>query len=495
MEKRNRINVLSAVVLQIVTILQSLILPRLILQTFGSEINGLVGSINQFLGFVSLLEGGAGAVVLSSLYKPIEEKDEQRVKTILCSCQKFFLILSLLFITYTAVLSFTYPFFSKSSFNFSYVSTLIWILSISTFTQYVFSITYRLFLHANQELYKVNIISIFIVAINFLISVVFIFLFPNIHILKLVSSLIYFLAPIIYRIIIPTKYRVGFIESIRTQEKIKNRWSGFGQNLAHYINMNTDIIVITIFLSLLDVSVYSIYLMSISALRSLIVNISGSYQSVLGKDYASGDIVLLKKHFSKFEIYSWNISFAVFGTTLLLNNQFVSLYTSGINDANYYQPIFALIIVIANLVFCLREPYRILVYSAGLFKETNIGAILEAVINIVLSIALVYLFGLVGVAIGTLVAALFRLLYFYFFLQKNILRLSKFDGVDKIVSMILFLTLNILVYFLIPLEINSILSFILYGFVITISELAVAALLLFSLSKIKLILSRKNELV
>ena len=453
--------------------------------TFGPEINGLISSINQFLGFVTLLEGGVGTVVLASLYKPIEETDEQRIKKILCSCQKFFLLLSLIFVVYTAVLSFSYPFFAKSSFNFDFIFALIWILSISIFTQYVFSITYRLFLHANQELFKVNFISACVIIVSFSISIVLIFLFPNIHILKLASSAVYLMTPIVYWIIVPKKYHVGFIESIRTKEKIKNRWDGFGQNLAHFINMNTDVIVITVFLSLYHVNVYSVYLMAIGALRSLFTNIASSYQSALGKDYASGKEDALRTHFKRFEAYSWCAAFTLFGTTLLLINQFVSLYTINTIDSpvDYYQPVFALIIVMANLVFCLREPYRILVFSTGFFRETNLGSILEATINILVSIILVPVIGLVGVAIGTLAAVLFRFVYYIVFLRKNILQLPLREVIVKIIIASFFIFTNIIAYLFIPLDITNIMSFIVYGFIITICEFILSSGVLFVSNK------------
>ena len=70
----NKKNAISSLILQSTTIIQGLILPRLILYTFGSENNGLISSINNLLGFISLLEGGLGAVVLAELYGPIEKK-------------------------------------------------------------------------------------------------------------------------------------------------------------------------------------------------------------------------------------------------------------------------------------------------------------------------------------------------------------------------------------------------------------------------------------
>ena len=51
------INSISSLLLQMVTIISGFIIPRLILKTFGSEVNGLVSSLNQFLGYITLLEG------------------------------------------------------------------------------------------------------------------------------------------------------------------------------------------------------------------------------------------------------------------------------------------------------------------------------------------------------------------------------------------------------------------------------------------------------
>ena len=86
----NKKNAISAIALQGVTIVQGIILPRLILEAFGSEINGLISSINQFLGFISLLEGGLGAVVLAELYIPIAERNIKKIRSILVECQGFF---------------------------------------------------------------------------------------------------------------------------------------------------------------------------------------------------------------------------------------------------------------------------------------------------------------------------------------------------------------------------------------------------------------------
>ena len=99
---------------------------------------------------------------------------------------------------------------------------------------------------------------------------------------------------------------------------------------------------------------------------------------------------------------------------------FVKLYTAGIEDADYLQPIFAVLMIITALTYCLRLPYHAMVIAAGHFKQTSVAAYGEALINIVLSVILVFHFDLIGVAIATLIATWYRFIYYIFYLSKNI---------------------------------------------------------------------------
>lgn len=484
----NRKNFITALLLQVATILQGLIFPRLIIANFGSDVNGLVSSITQFLSFISLLEGGLGAVVLAELYKPIEQQDDQKVREILYACQRFFRGLALIFVGYTIVLSVVYPIFIAKSFSYKYTSSLVLILSVSTLAQYMFSITSKLLLQARQKIYIVNIIMTVTVLLNLLLAVVVISIFPEIHVIKLCSAVVFLIQPIFYNHFVEKRY------SIRRQrihvEKgsvLKNRWSGFAQNLAYFINMNTDIAVITIFASLADVSVYSVYMLAINALRALIVSAANSYQSALGKYYAEGDLTKLKQRFFKFEGVFWIIGIVLFSTCLVLINPFIQIYTTGIHDANYYRPVFGFLMVIANMIYCVREPYRLLVLAVGRFKETNFGSIAEAVINLSISVVLVWSYGLVGVAIGTLVAITYRLFYFVWFLKKDIIFISYTHYLKYLITLCVIIVLNCFIYIIHPLSVTSFGVFLVYGCV----AIAIEALLTLSIYKLVDLFQRK----
>ena len=49
-------NIISSLLLQLVTVICGLILPRAIIGKYGSNVNGLISSITQFLTYITLLE-------------------------------------------------------------------------------------------------------------------------------------------------------------------------------------------------------------------------------------------------------------------------------------------------------------------------------------------------------------------------------------------------------------------------------------------------------
>lgn len=477
----NKKNLFSAIICQTVTMLSGLILPRLIIGTFGSGVNGLVSSIAQFVSFISLLEGGLGAVVLSELYKPIEDNDSKKIKEILAACQCFFNKLGVVFIVYAIALAIIYPLIIDKTYGYAYTSTLVLILSFSTLVRYLFSITNSIYLQAKQKMYIVNYTLSFITICNLIIAIIIIKVVPEIHILKIMADILFLIQPLVLKHYVEKNVVVGLKVTKGNTNILKNRWSGFAQNFAHFINMNTDVAIITVFIGLTGVSIYSVYMMAINALRTIVSMLSNSYQSALGKYYASNDFKIMKKKTLLFDHINTQISMILYCTCLLLINPFVSIYTKGIADIDYYQPKFALIMVLANMFYCIREPYRYVILATGKFKETNFGAVAEAFLNIVISLFLVNKFGLLGVAIGTVIAILYRYFYFIYFLKKNILYEPLKFYVFKLLNILIICIGNIYIYSLDIVKINNAFDFILCGSVIFLTE----SIIVFLLSKIE----------
>ena len=140
----------------------------------------------------------------------------------------------------------------------------------------------------------------------------------------------------------------------------------------------------------------------------------------IGQAYAKNDIEELHQ---KLDLYEFIIFFSVgflFTVTAMLIAPFVMIYTKGITDTDYYQPIFGAMLVVSEALYLLKYPHVTLSYVANKFKEITIPAYIEALINIIVSIVLVQKLGLIGVAIGTATGMLYRMLFHVYFTSRLI---------------------------------------------------------------------------
>lgn len=413
-------NTISSFLFQICTIICGFIIPRLILQTFGSEANGLVNSITQFLGVIAFLELGVGAVVISSLYKPLADKDDEQVGKIIVSAQRFFTKLALLLLIYIAFLIIIYPLFAQQNFVFSYTATMIVAIGIGSFAQYYFGIVNRLLLTADQRGYVVYTVQTIALILNTIACIVLIKLGATIHMVKLTTSLIYIARPVALSIYINKHYSIN--RQIQYEgEPIKQKWNGVAQHVAAVILNGTDIIVLTIFAGLSAVSIYSVYHLVVTGVKQLLLSMTNGIQALLGRLWARQERDLLYKAFAWTE---WTIHTGttfVFSNTAFLILPFVQVYTNGINDTNYIQPVFALLITAANAGHALRLPYNLMILAAGHYKQTQHNYIIAAALNVLISVAIVHWLGLVGVAIGTLIAMFYQTVWMAVYNSKNLL--------------------------------------------------------------------------
>lgn len=414
------LNTVSSLFLQIITIIGGFIIPRLILGHFGSETNGLVSSLNQFLNYISLLEGGLNGVIMSYLYKPLASRDYKKVSGVVVASTRFFRRISYIFIGYTVILAFIYPVLSHSSFSYSFVASLTMILGIKLFSQYCFSLSYKNLLLASKHGYIINFSQIILIILDVISAIIVVNFFPSIHALKFISALIYILQPIIYGYYVKKHFKLD--RSVKPDSGlIASRWDGLSINIAYFIHSNTDVTLLTIFTRLETVSVYGVYALVIAGLRNLVMSIESGIGPSLGNLYAIGDQKELNRKFDLFEYVIFLATFSLFTIGGLLITPFIMIYTHNVIDADYFQPLFGTLFLLGEAIYVLRSPYVRLAYSAGKFKDMRKEAYIEAGINIAISIILVQSLGLVGVAIGTLVAMTYRTLFQIWYLRKHLL--------------------------------------------------------------------------
>lgn len=423
MNKRGNIamkNISSNLLLQIVVIISGFIVPKLLISSFGSDTYGLVASITQFLSLIMLLEAGIGPVIKAKLYKYIAKDDKHKILLVLKDADKFFKRIGYVFIVYVLVLCLIYP-IMNDEFSSSFTISLIIIMAVSTLFEYFFGIVYNLYLQADKKYYVTSYVQIVCYILNIILVVVLIHFGASIFVVKIANTLAFVIKPIFQSWYVRKKMKVEF-KNVEGEYKIENKFDGLSQHVAYVIYSNTDVTVLTVCANLTAVAIYSVYNLVGTAVKNVVSAFTNGMDSIFGDMMARHEQDALNRSFRIYEYLFYVVSMIIYLCTLILIVPFIRVYTTGINDADYIQPIFGIVLTLATLVGTARVIYSNLAYALGHFKQTNAISWVEAITNVVLSVILVYKFGLIGVAIGTLVSGFIRLVYFMYYSSKVILK-------------------------------------------------------------------------
>lgn len=422
-KKKLLLNTTIGLLKQLVMVVCGFLLPKYILVYFGSSINGLVSSITHFLGFISLLEMGIGPVVQASLYKPLSNKDYDEISKVIVSSERFFRRIAYIFIAYIALLVFIFPKYINEDYDWLFTSSLLLIIAFSTFSEYFFCATYKLLLNADQKSYVQLTLQVITIVLNLVVSILLMSNGYSIHYVKFFAALVYIIRPIVLNVYVSKNYAINK-NIILEDEPIKQKWNGFSQHLAAVVCVNIDVVLLTMFSTLANVSVYHIYYLVVSGITSVVMTAATGLEALLGNMIARNENNLLLNVFESVELLIHSAVTFLFTVTAITIVPFVKIYTYGINDANYDVPVFAVLLVFAYSMQCLRVPYFRIIKAAGHFKQTQNGAYISTLLNILFSIIVVIKHGLPGVALGTFIAMFYHTCYFVWYLRTNIINRS-----------------------------------------------------------------------
>lgn len=458
-----------------VALVCGLILPRLILSSFGSAYNAITQSITQFISYISLMKAGIGGATAVALYKPLAENDTEEISEILASTQKFMRKIAFIFVGFIIVLSIVYPLFIVRDFDWWFTASLIFIISMTTFAQYYFGFTYQTLLSADQKDYVTTSLEIVTTILNTLVAVILINNDCSLHVVKLGSSLVNIIPPIFLYVYCHKKYHIHKVEP--KEDKIPQKWDAAAHEVASFINNNTDVVILTMFSSLLEISVYTVYHYVISNIKKIVTKFTVGFGSAFGDMYARNEIDLMHQNLSIFELIIYSFTSILYSVTLVMMIPFVILYTDGVTDVNYVRPLFSLLLVLGSVFNCFRVPYRVITIAAGHYRQTRNGALTEAAINIVVSVLGVILFGLNGVALGTLCAMAFRTVQYVWYLSKNIMyRDIRYFLNHAILCFAIIAAVYFIAQLYLPASIDSVFEWVLYAVVTTLIAAALTLL-------------------
>lgn len=417
-------NASTSMLLQLVLALSGIIIPRFFIALYGSAVNGLVSSISQFISYMALVEAGIGAAGTVALYKPIADKNQDRINGIVSAARSFYLRSGAIFSALLVALLIFYPFAVKNEIqNVSFIRTMIFVLSVNGIVDYFYLGKFRVLLMADQKGYIISLAQIIGTVLMTVVCVILMELNCSALLVKGTNAAIYILRSLIVGLYVKKNYpHVNF--------KAKPLFSAFGQRWAALLHQivgmivnNTAIILMTLLLSgnaLSEISVFAVYNLVAYSLYSVMNSISTGLSSGFGEVISTGETDVLKRSFKSYEYAFFLMTFIVYTCMAALLYPFIGLYSASFTDGvNYLRWPLVALFTLSGILQSLRLPGLTLICAAGHYKETQGRAIAEAVINITVSLVLIRPLGVVGVLIGMCASFLYRTADVIFYAAKH----------------------------------------------------------------------------
>ncbi len=418
-------NSLSTALLQIITMLAGFITPRIMLDVYGSEVNGLISTITQFIAYFNLVEAGLSGAAIYSLYKPLADNDHKGINAILSASRRFYNQAGYIFVSLTIGMALLYPVYIQSDvINPLRIGLFVLILGVNGSLEFFTLSKYRVLLSADQKTYVVSLASIANIILNTVIIVVLGSRGIDVVVLRLVALFSIFLRSFILVIYCKKKYKYIDYSETPNVRALDKRWDALYLQILGTIHTGAPVVIITLIIKELKVvSVYSIFNMIIQGVNGILgIFISGLAAS-FGDLISRGELKTLQKAYKEFEFMYYILITIVYSISFITIMPFVNIYTSGINDINYNVPIVGFLFVLNGLLYNIKTPQGMLVISAGMYKETKVQTTIQGLISVILGIILAPIFGMLGVLIGSIISNLYRDIDLMFFIPRNVTKI------------------------------------------------------------------------
>lgn len=363
----------------------------------GIQNLGLMKLFTQLLAYLNLAEIGLASASTYALYKPLAEKNYNQISIVINTITSLYNKIFLFILLVGLLLNPIIPFFIKDKIIDKNIYLYWSLYVISTALSYSF-VKYSVLFTADQKFGFVRLIQggsrIFCQTLQILV------------IIKLQSFLIFILLLILdniiqyifYKIYYKKYYSYIFKTEIKDKSIIKNLRNLFWHKIAGLIVFNTDLILISKFISLEIVGIYASYQMIIQMIMTIINIVLNVLRPRIGKFIAENNKEKVFNYWKNLNVLFLGVSIISSFCTYKLINSFIILWLG----EKFILPKLTVFLIMINLfIQCFRGVMEIFKDGSGFFDDIQLP-ISEAVINFVLSIILVLYIGLNGIIIGTI---------------------------------------------------------------------------------------------
>ena len=460
--KKTLINFLSGLVSQIIVLVLGLVVPRIILMNYGSDTNGVISTTTQIFTFMALLEAGISASSRNALYKPIKANDKQGISYWLSASRRYYRKISVIYFVAVVILALSIPLVIKTSVSYWTIFFYVIFEGLTSVVSFFFINTWTCFLGANGKQYIVTWIGVLTKILCYTVRIVLSLKNIDIAYIQIGYFLVSLVQLLIYYIFMKKKY--GWIDynAVPKDVELPDRNAYIVTEIAWTIFSSTDMIILSMFISTKLSSVYYVYNMVFVALNGLLNAAYAAINYNLGHAYVT-DIEKYKKVHSFYHSFFLAAMTVLMCVAYIMIIPFVKLYTAGVTDAEYiYKPL-PLLFCLVQLLSWSRYVAGNLSGIAGYAKQTSNVSLIEALINITISVILVNYLGIVGVLIATVIALPLKVVYLNWLAERKVMKRSPKKTIMTLIVNYLIFGATVVLNEYITISVNSYAYFFIYA--------------------------------
>ena len=452
---------------QFVAIVLGLIVPRLFITSYGSDVNGLLNTIAQIFAYMALLEAGIGQATKNLLYRPFQEKNIDVISEVSSVSRCYYRKFTYIYGACVFILAIILPCIIKTDVDPFTVFFVVLFEGMSGVVSFFFVETPSIVISVDGKNYINNSINLINKIVGYAVKIIMASFGLNIILLQFVFFLVTVAKVFFYQYYFASKY--AWIKFKKTKENIKlqDRNSYILTELCWTIFSSTDMIVLSLMVSTQMSSVYGIYNMVFSSISLLVNAVFSSINYLIGYAYHDGIDKYEKVH-DAFNSVFIGIITSLMSVCYFLTLPFVGLYTHGVTDVNYIYESLPLMFCLIQIISWSRYTSGQLTGIAGYAKSTSYISIVEALLNLLLSIFFVRKYGIVGVTLATVIALPIKVLWCTYVADKKVMKRS-YNKTMRIfgINYLFFFGIVILSKFYQPI-INSYFQLCIWGLVLSI---------------------------
>ena len=418
-------NVIVSVGVQIGTLLINFISRTVFIKILGAEYLGINGLFTNVLTLLSLAELGVGNAIIYSMYKPIANKDENKIAALMGFYKNVYRKIAIIVLVLGIVLI---PFLKYIVNTDSEIEDLYlyYLLFLTNTVASYFFIYKSSMINADQKMYIQKIYYFVQIVIQFILQVIVLIITHN-FLLYLAVQIICTIGNNIALSKKADKLYPYINNKVNLSKKEKksiysNVNAMFIYKISGTILNNTDNILISILVGTVWVGYYSNYFMIISAILSMGTLLFSSFTASIGNLNASTQTDKKIEIFNQLNL----LAFLIFGFFMIgLGNLFDDFITLWIGKEFILDKLTTISIAINFYIQGVLNPIWIYRDTTGLFKDTKWMSIVLAIINLVLSIILGRMIGLAGILMATFISRILTSYWYQpYMLYKNIFKMS-----------------------------------------------------------------------